>query len=306
MLFVMLLFGLNIPINKYLYNTELISPFALITLRMTFAAAMFWLISLFLPKEKIEKKDKLILLVGGISGMLLNQGLFAFGLSKSSPIDASIITTSSPLFALIIAAIILKEPITLKKAGGVFTGIAGAVFLIYSSLHAHGSEPHETSLVGDLAVLGGQFFYSFYLVITRPLSNKYSSFTMMKWMFLVASIISLPMFFNDIKQTPLFYQNDLQPFMALAFVLIGATLFTYMLIPFVQRRIRATTISMYNNVQPLIASSVAISLGQDRFTLEKLGAAILIFAGVYLVTTSKSREDVEKEAFEKASSNTSK
>lgn len=288
----MIIFGLNIPINKSLYNTGMVTPYALIVLRMSFGAAIFWIVSLFLPKEKVEKRDLMILVAGGITGMLLNQGCFAVGLSMASPVDASIITTSSPLFALIIAAVILKEPITLKKAGGVMVGIIGAVFLVYSS-HSD-SVRQNPSLAGDLSVMAAQLFYSFYLVITRPLSTKYSPVTMMKWMFLTATVITLPLFFRDVTEAHIFHQSDYKPYLLLGFVLFGATFITYMLIPFAQRRIRATTISMYNNVQPIVASTIAISMGQDRFTIEKLIAAVLIFGGVYLVTTSKSREDVVK------------
>lgn len=291
MLVVMTIFGLNIPVIKDLYNTEMISPFALVTLRMSFGALAFWIISLFLPKEKVERKDLIILFIGGLCGMLFNQSLFAYGLGKASPVDASIITTSSPLFALVIAAIILKEPITIKKAGGVLVGILGAVFLVYSSHHDAHQNP---SLEGDLAVLGAQLFYSFYLVITRPLSKKYSPVTLMKWMFLVSAMIALPTFFNNVKEAPIFHQSNIQPYISLMFVLVGATCVAYIMIPLAQRRIRPTTISMYNNVQPLVASTVAIIAGQDTFTINKLIAAIIIFAGVYLVTTSKSRKDIEE------------
>lgn len=303
MLVVMCIFGLNIPINKDLYNLGLITPFSLITIRMTFAAVIFWIISFFMPSEKVEKKDKYVLILGGICGMLLNQGLFAYGLSKASPVDASIITTSSPLFALIIAAIVLKEPITVKKAGGVVVGMLGAIVLVYTSHHIHAGN-QQNSLGGDLAILSAQFFYSFYLVITRPLSSKYSPVTLMKWMFTVSSIIALPFFYRDVVETPLFHQTDIKPYLSMSFILVGATFLTFLLIPLAQRRIRPTTISMYNNVQPLVASTVAICIGQDSFTSEKLFAAILIFAGVYLVTTSKSKKDMEIEAQEKSKNST--
>ncbi|MFR9165882.1 MAG: DMT family transporter [Dysgonomonas sp.] len=299
MLVVMTVFGLNIPINKFLYSSGLITPIALVTIRMTFAALAFWLISFFMPKEKVEKKDMLVLLVGGLTGMLLNQGFFAYGLGLTSPVDASIITTSSPLFALIIAAIILKEPITLKKAGGVLVGGIGAIFLIYASSTSI-SVGQKSSISGDLAVMSAQFFYSFYLVITRPVSSKYSPITLMKWMFLFASLVAFPMFCTDVAEAPIFRVGELVHYLSLLFVLLGATLLTYVLIPLAQRRIRATTISMYNNVQPLVASTIAIIAGQDKFTVEKLFAAVLIFAGVYLVTTSKSKKDIEAE---KASNN---
>lgn len=290
MLAVMLVFGLNIPINKYIYAGGYMTSFGMTAMRMSFAAVVFWAVSAFMPKEKVEKKDMLVLIGGGLCGMLLNQGLFAYGLSRTSPVDASIITTSSPLFAMVIAALILKEPITFKKAGGVLVGGFGAILLIYTSTQVQITT--GDNLTGDCAVMGAQLFYSFYLVITRPLSSKYSPITMMKWMFLTSALVAVPLWGKDLIQSPLFYQTNSKPFMALAFVLFGATFFTYMLIPLAQRRIRATTISMYNNVQPLVASAVAIAAGMDRFTIEKLLAAVLIFGGVYLVTTSKSRKDV--------------
>lgn len=117
-------------------------------------------------------------------------------------------------------------------------------------------------------------------------------------MFLFAAIIDLPIGYKYVMEAPLFQQAALTPFLCLAFALIGATFITYMLIPLAQRRIRPTTISMYNNLQPLIASGVAISMGMDKFTVEKMIAAVLIFGGVYLVTMSKSKADLEMEAGE--------
>lgn len=292
MLAAMIAFGLNIPINKYLYQTEMLSPMAVVVLRMSFAALVFWLISFFTRKEKVEKRDMLILFLGGVFGMVLNQGLFAYGLSQTSSVDASIITTSGPLFAMILAAIILKEPITAQKFGGVIVGGLGAVILVYSSSYAAVT---EASWQGNLSILSAQAFYSTYLVITRPLAEKYSSFTIMKWMFLFAAIIMLPVGTRDVIDAPLFQQTNPTPYWALAFVLLGATVFTYMLIPFAQQRIRPTTISMYNNLQPLIASGVAIAVGMDSLTIYKVVAAILIFVGVYMVTMSKSKKDLEEE-----------
>jgi drug/metabolite transporter (DMT)-like permease len=263
--------------------------------RMGFAAIAFWVVSLLTPKEKVERKDMLILAVGGLCGMLINQSLFAYGLGQTSSVDASIITTSGPLFAMILAAIILKEPITAKKAGGVLIGGAGAVFLVYSSTQV--AMPGQGSaLAGDTAILSAQLFYSFYLVITRPLSTKYSPVTMMKWMFLFAAVVDLPIGYRYVIDAPLFHRTDIMPYLLLSFTLVGATFITYLLIPLAQRRIRPTTISMYNNMQPLIASIVAIYMGMDRFTIEKLIAGVLIFSGVYLVTVSKSKDDLEKEA----------
>lgn len=294
---VMTAFGLNIPVNKYIYQTEILSPIAVVVLRMVFASVAFWLISLFTTKEKVAKRDMFILFLGGLFGMVLNQGLFAYGLSLTSPVDASIITTSGPLFAMVLAAIILKEPITAQKLGGVIVGGLGAVLLVYTSANISTATGNWQ---GNFSILSAQAFYATYLVITRPLAEKYSPFTIMKWMFLFAAVVLLPFGFSDVIDAPLFKQTNTKPYLALGFVLVAATVFTYMLIPFAQRRIRPTTISMYNNLQPLIASAVAIAVGMDNLTLYKIIAALLIFGGVYMVTMSKSKADLDAEKYEKS------
>ena len=293
MLFVALIFGLNMPISKYILSEGYISSFGLTVLRMTFATLAFWITSLFLPKEKIEKKDQITLFLGGMFGIVLNQGSFIYGLATTSPVDASIITTASPLFAMIIAAIVLKEPITSKKLGGVLIGAAGAIFLVYST--HHGESTQQASVIGNLAVTSGAFFYALYLIVTRELSSKYSSVTLMKWMFLYSTIILLPFAYKDISHANVFHQFNWQPFLLIGFVLVGATYITYMLMPQAQKRIRPTTMAMYNNLQPLVASFVAVMLGQDKFSFEKIVSAILILLGVYLVTQSKSKADLEAE-----------
>lgn len=288
----MLIFGLNIPITKYLYGCHVISPMAVTLLRMAFGAFMFWTISLFQKRQKVERKDFLILCVGGLLGLAMNQGSFAYGLNITSPIDASIIVTGGPLFAMIISAFVLKEPITFKKFAGVIIGGIGAVILVFSSVT---SVSQTSSLKGNMALLGAQLFYATYIVITKPLSLKYTSVTLMKWMFLFSFIALIPLGTPNLRTTTILEYDTIGPLLAIAFILLGSTFFAYFLIPMAQRRIRPTTIAMYNNLQPVIATSVAIALGMDHFTLDKLVSALLILLGVYFVTMSKSKAELEQE-----------
>lgn len=283
-------FAVNIPISKYLLQSGYITAYGLTLARITFACAAFWIASLFTAKDKIEKKDHLLLLAGAFLGVIFNQGLFIFGLSNTSPVDASIITTSTPLFAMIIAALVLKEPITTKKVSGVFLGALGAIFLVYSS--HHGDITADSSMKGNLSVVGSSLSYATYIVITRPLSSKYSAITIMKWMFLYSAIVVVPIFYKDLVYAPMFQQSEPMPYILIGYTLLFATFVAYMLIPIAQKLIRPTTISMYNNMQPLIASFIAIALGLDSFSIEKAFSGILILTGVYLVTQSKSRADV--------------
>ena len=286
-------FAINIPISKHLLQEGYISPYGLTIARMVFATIAFWIASLFVTKERIDRKDHFTIFLGGLLGITFNQGLFIFGLSNTSPVDASIITTSTPLFAMVIAALVLKEPITTKKVSGVLLGGIGAIFLVYTS--HHGDVSTDSSTIGNIAVVCSTLSYASYLVVTRPLSAKYSSITLMKWMFLYSTIILLPFLYKDLLNAPLFSQPDVLPYILISYTLLFATFIAYTLIPVAQKRIRATTISMYNNLQPLIASFIAIGLGQDHFSGTKAISGIMILVGVYLVTQSKSRADVEAE-----------
>ncbi len=228
-------------------------------------------------------------------GVGINQGLFIVGLNRTSPVDASIIATGVPIFVMLLAAVILKEPITKMKAFGVLMGCTGGISLILASTHATGQ---ASSLEGNLMIIVSAFVYSIYLVLSKPLSLRYSAVTMMKWMFLFSTLVLLPFTYRHVLDTPAFQRETLnmQELGAISFVLIGATFIPYLLIPMSLKRIRPTTVSMYNYIQPIIASLIAVMIGQDTFSLQKVLSAVLVFTGVYLVTQSKSRADLEKES----------
>ena len=172
-----ILFAINMPVSKYLLP-EHVQPEALTSMRMSFACVMFWITSLFVPYEKVPLKDLGLLCLCALCGVGLNQGLFIWGLNTTSPVDASIIATAVPIFVMILAALILKEPITRMKTFGVLLGICGAISLILQS--TQGSN-QASSLGGNLLITVSGFMYSIYLVVSKPLTLKYSSVTMMKW-----------------------------------------------------------------------------------------------------------------------------
>ncbi len=296
MVAVTLIFGINIPLSKSLLPVW-ISPEGLTLARILFGAVMFWIISFFSLKEKVPLKDHLFFLIGSLCGIVFNQGLFITGLNMTSPIDASIIITGGPLFAMIFAAILLKEPISLLKISGIFVGASGAILLVYSGHHA--SSTHSSSLTGNLMVMGSSLIYAFYLVFTRPLTIRYSAITLMKWMFLYASIMVAPFYYQHLLSAQVYLHPEKIPVLEMMYTLILATFLAYLLIPLAQQRIRPTTISIYNNFQPLVASLVAVAVGMDHLSVVKGLSAILIFGGVYLVTHSRARAENEKGRLDK-------
>lgn len=286
-----ILFGASMPVFKYLLTAD-VPPEAIIIMRAIFACMMFWLVSFFMPKEKVLSKDLCPLFVCALCGVGINQWLFVIGLKNSSPVNASIIATAVPIFVLLLAALVLKEPITAKKSLGVFWGVSGGLLLVFNSTQTTSG---TNSLWGDMLMLLNQLMYSVYLVLSKPLSRRYSSVTMMKWMFLFSTLALAPFCLQYMQYVPMFYREtfNVSQLYALLYLLFGATFVSFMLIPMALKQIRPTTVSMYNYVQPIIASAIAVAVGQDTFSMQKLLSAALVFVGVYLVTQSKKRKDIE-------------
>ena len=280
------IFGFNIIVCKDLTAGRLISPLAIFCLRSVGAGALFWIISLFAPKEKVEKKDYLRIFAASILGFFVCQITFLVGIPHITPMDCSVLSAISPIYTMIIAAIVLKEPITWQKAGGVIISFAGIIYLIVSRTSADGTA--ETSLFGILMIVLNSLSFSLYLGIFKPLIGKYSVVTFMKWIFLFAFLMSVPFSAGEIVTLQWSAVPAIQ-LAELAYLIICATFITYFLIPVGQKRIRPTLVSMYSYVQPIIAIVISISVGLEILTWQKVLAAIMVFGGVVVVSYSKSR-----------------
>lgn len=289
------MWGLMSPISKFVMMAGVVSPLVVTDMRITGAMILFWVASFFQKPEHVGHKDLARLFGAALLGIVLNQGCFIFGVSLSSPGDASIITTSMPLWAMLLAAFILKEPITGKKVLGIAAGACGALMLIMGSgshVKNMASAGGDYAIWGDLLVLSAQFCYALYIVVYKDFVNKYSLITIMKWMFTYAFICVIPFSAGDLMQT-VWSHLSWTEIMGLTYIVVCATFLSYMFIVVGQKILRSTVAGMYNYVQPLVACIVAVIWGMDTFNWIKAVAIVLIFSGVYLVTASRSRQEVE-------------
>jgi len=280
-----IIFGLNTPISKnILAQEEICSAFALTFYRIGGAAVLFWTLSLFVKKESVPLSELFMLFGASIFGVSVNQMSFIIGLSHTSPIDASVIVTIAPIITMILAAFFLKEPVTWKKAIGIAIGASGALLLI---LNENSNEQHSSNAIGNLLCLLSVVTFSIYLTVFRKFILKYNSVTLMKWMFLFASMCCLPFCWKDVVAVR-YMAIPATIYLQMIFVVAFATFIAYLLIPTGQKYLRPTIVSMYNYLQPIISSLIVVALGMDRFGWLKGMATALVFFGVYVVTTSKS------------------
>jgi drug/metabolite transporter (DMT)-like permease len=294
-----ILFGLNNPISRSLMP-DLIDPIALTYFRIIGGATLFWLSALFIKPEKVPLKDIGLLFLAAFFSLTANQIPFFIGLSKTSPIDASIVVTTLPIVSMLLAAIIIKEPITFKKALGVIVGASGALFLILSENADHVGQGNFT---GNIIVFCAVISFSLYLNIFKNLIPKYSPFTIMRWMFLFASIQCFPFCQGALSELDFSLLTG-TVFWRVAYIVFFASFISYLLLAVGQKMLLPTTLSMYNYVQPIIASLVAVFIGLDAIGYEQIVATVLVFVGVYIVTQSKTRAQLEAERARKSVENT--
>ena len=287
--------GLMSPVGKdaMLHGFDGIT---MVSFRVAGACLLFWIASLFAPKEQVPWRDRLMFIGAALTGLLFNQCCFTIGLSITSPINASIVTTSMPIFAMILAALILREPITGKKALGVLMGCSGALILILSSA-AH-ADARVGDIRGDLLCLFAQFSFALYLSLFNPLIKRYNVFTVNKYMFSWATLMLLPLssyhVYGVISQ-PI----PLLTWIEVGYVVVCGTFFCYILTMIGQRTLRPTVVSVYNYVQPIVAVAASLIMGISTMKLTHVLAVVLVFSGVWLVVKSKSRKDIEEESQEK-------
>ena len=283
--------GLMAPLGKDAM-THGFTGIDMVTFRVTGGAILFWLTSLFTPKEHVPKKDLLMLIGAAVFGLVTNQCCYTIGLSVTSPVNASIVTTSMPIFAMILAFLILKEPITAKKAGGVAMGCAGAVILIVTSAAAANSKVGD--IRGDLLCLGAQLSFALYLSLFSPLIRRYSVITVNKWMFTYATAMILPFTFGRVSSID-YASIPTSTWLETGFVVVFGTYVSYILMMIGQHTLRPTVVSIYNYVQPIVSVTVSVLTGIGVFKPSQGAAVILVCLGVWLVTKSKSRRDMENE-----------
>ena len=280
------IFGLNIVFCKDIANSEVISPVVLFTFRALGASALFWLLSFLVPRERIERGDFPKIALASFVGLFVPQMTFLMAITMATTIDTAIIGTLGPVFTMLFAFMFLKEPITGMKAGGVALSFVGVIYLIFNSVHSGGVA--STSPAGLALLLLNSLSFSLYLGMFRPLISKYSVVTFMKWTFLFSLLLSLPfaakgLLSTDYSAIPAGIRWEI------GYLVFFATFVAYFLIPYGQKHIRPTLVSLYTYLQPIIAAIVSIWVGMDVLTWQKVLATALVVGGVILVSRSRAK-----------------
>ena len=280
---VSIIYGVTFTIAKDVMPLY-IDAYGFILLRVGGSVLLFWLVWLFMPKEKIALNDFPRIIAAAFFGVAFNMLTFFKGLSLTSPISAAVIMVSTPMIVLTLSAIIMKERMQKRMVFGIILGLIGTAFLI---LYGKSIGSATNAGLGNFLVLVNAISYGFYLIIVKKLMDKYNAFTFVKWIYLFGFIMVLPFGWSQF-QTVEWALVPMDICWKIGFVVIFSTFLTYLLNLLSMKELKPTTVAVFIYLQPLFATIFAISLGKDELSLVKIGSAVLIFIGVYLVTQKKS------------------
>lgn len=275
-----LIYAINYLVVKGV-SPQYIEPTGFVLLRATGAMIIFWVISLFTPKEKIDRKDWGRIALGGLFGVALNQTLFFNGLVLTTPVNAALIMTSNPIFVLIVATFMLREKLSARKIGGILLGLAGAVFLI--KLQEVKKDAPNPSL-GNLLVLINALSYGMYLIVIKPIMAKYNPITVVKWVFTVGTVLVLPFGFNQFLE--LDSSMPLEAWSRIAYVVLFTTFLAYLFNIFALKNVNASVVSSFIYLQPITTAILSFLFIGETLNWIQMLCGLTIFVGVYLVSFS--------------------
>ena len=281
------IYGLNHTVAKVVMPHH-IGAFGFIMLRVLGASILFWMVSPFFPKEQVSKKDFKRLFIAAFFGMCINMLMFFKGLELSTPINSGVIVTLTPIIILILSAIFLKEKLTILKVIGIVLGLIGALALIFNNTPT--KIPNAPNiLLGNIMLVINATCFGSYLVIIKPLTKKYHTVTLMKWIFPIGIMLTFPITIKEFLEVD-WLNLPFDAVWRMSYVVLGTTFFAYFLNVFALKTLNATTIGAFTYLQPLLAVLYALLTGNDQLDWIKILACFMVFIGVYLVSKKQQQQ----------------
>lgn len=280
-----LLFGMLSPVSKLSMSVGVMDGITLASLRLCGAAVLFWLLSLLAPKQKIERGDWFKIFLMSLCGMALNQYLFIVGVSITVPTHAALAATTTPVVTVLLALLIFKQRISWLRSAGIALAASGVLLLVFSAApNGQGGNP-----LGDFMCICSQLLSSCYFLFFMPLIKKYHPVVLMKWLFLLSAVVSLPFVANHLVEFP---WAELTPvgIAGATYVVVGSTFLSYLLLLPGQKYLPTSVVVTFVYLQPIIAATASIFWGLEQFRLITLVAGLMIGVGVWTVQHFAKRD----------------
>lgn len=274
--------GLNVSVTKALIP-DWMTANGIAATRLIGGCILFWLVSLFVKTQKIDRHDWVKLIVGGVVGLFGFISLFVTSLRYANPIDISIIMTIPPMFVILIGVIFLhRRPSAVEYAGVIVSFIGAAIVILANKGGSAGSD----NLLGDLLAVLSTICYAIYLVILEKPSKTYKPLSLLRWVFLFAAIPAL-LLVPGMQHMPILETVKATPWLEIGFILLCPTFIAYFLVQPAIKTIGSELVSIYQYLIPVFATISAVVMGLDRLKWVQVVAMAVIIVGMVLTNIGK-------------------
>jgi drug/metabolite transporter (DMT)-like permease len=237
----------------------------------------------------IQRQDWPLLVVSSALGLILNQWLFVKGLSITTAINTSLLSTSIPVSTLVIGMFLGTDRTTWRRMLGIALAAAGVLYLIGPGR----SDFSSATRVGDLLIVANSLCYGAYIAVSKDLVGKYNALTVITWIFIIGSVATIPPGLISLSQIQL-SNVSWKVWIEVAYIIVLPTAITYYLNAWALARVPPSTVAVYIYLQPLIAFVVAPIVLGETLGARALISSLLIFVGVFIVTRSRRRPDIDE------------
>lgn len=278
--------GVNYPFTKALIP-DFMSSQGVAAFRVIGGCLLFWLSSLFIKGDKIEKQDFLKIIIGGALGLFGCIYLFVIALDYGSAIDIAIIMTLQPAFVMLIEVLFLHRRPDLTEYAGLAISFVGAALVIITG-HT-GTNQANNLLLGDFFAVSAGICFAIYLVILQKPTQKYQPISLLRWVFLFAALPGL-FLVPDLPGMGIWKADKLVPWLEIAFIVLCPTFFAYLLVQPASKAIGSVLVALYQYLTPVVAALAAVWMGVDHLRWAQVVAMLVIIAGMLLTNFGKKRQ----------------
>jgi drug/metabolite transporter (DMT)-like permease len=246
--------------------------------------------------QTIGRTDWPLLIVSSLLGLVLNQLLFTKGLSLTTAINATLLSTTIPVFTLLVGVMLGTDRATLRRLVGIALAAGGVLYLVGPGR----SQFSAATRTGDLLLVSNSLCYGAYIAVSKDLMKRYNALTVITWIFVVGCVITVPAGAVSLAHVPL-ASISWRTWLAILYIIVLPTAGAYYLNGWALARAPPSTVAVYIYLQPLIAFAVAPIILGESLSIHTVIASLLIFAGVLAVTRRRPvepakdvREDLQK------------
>jgi len=233
--------------------------------------------------QTIETGDWPLLMVSSLLGLVLNQLLFTKGLSLTTAINATLLSTTIPVFTLLVGVVLGTDRTTLRRLLGIALAAAGVLYLIGPGQAQFSS----ATRIGDLLIVSNSLCYGAYIAVSKDLMKRYNALSVITWIFVAGCVVTVPAGVVSLAHLSL-GSISWRVWLAILYIIVLPTAGAYYLNGWALARVPPSTVAVYVYLQPLIAFVVAPIILGESLSIHAVIASLLIFAGVLVVTRRRS------------------